>query len=350
MQLKENLSRLIHSIQEDPNYDIEEVRELVSDTSGPDIRDASKLFIQLCHLITDTLVRTRRAVTGISLLSDAIMKLQQSGSQLTPLHSDFCLLCLEAKCFNPALVYLEIDYTEIKIEQRNEDTKQVVLFYYYGGLIYSAIKNFERASFCFEVVLTIPASVMTPIMQEIYKKYILTTLLVHGKLPEPLLPKYTSQSVTRHRKHLDQPYIKFAQEYATQVPEKVRRVITSNRSIFERDENLGLIKQCLAQLYKRNIQRLTKTFLTLPLRDVANYVGLANESEAESYILNMIDDGDISATINQLDGMVAFEDNTEKYDTVSIFQKLQEDMVLSTNLIEILRKLDTDTADHKRAL
>jgi len=51
---------------------------------------------------------------------------------------------------------------------------------------------------------------------------------------------------------------------------------------------MGLVKQVLASLYKKNIQRLTKTFLTLSLSDVASRVQLSGPSDAEKYILNMV--------------------------------------------------------------
>lgn len=57
---------------------------------------------------------------------------------------------------------------------------------------------------------------------------------------------------------------------------------------FVRDQNMGLVKQCLSALYKKNIQRLTRTFLTLSLADVANRVQLSTPQEAEKYILNMV--------------------------------------------------------------
>jgi hypothetical protein len=44
----------------------------------------------------------------------------------------------------------------------------------------------------------------------------------------------------------------------------------------------------VASLYKKNIQRLTKTFLTLSLADVASRVQLSDPAEAEKYILNMV--------------------------------------------------------------
>lgn len=54
------------------------------------------------------------------------------------------------------------------------------------------------------------------------------------------------------------------------------------------DSNLGLAKQCLVSLHKKNIQRLTKTFLTLSLEDMTERVKLSSVEEAESYILRMV--------------------------------------------------------------
>lgn len=343
MALKENITRFIKAIEENPDCDIEEIQELITDTTVDEVRSSSKQFALLCHALTDSLVKSHRSVSGINLLSNAITKLQTHRSQLTPIHSDFCLLCLDSKCLNPALQFLEIDYIEIlKIDDKEEDVKHVLLYYYYGGLIYAAIKNFERASYFFEVVLTVPAQVVNPIMQETYKKQIILNLLLNGKLPENMLPKYTSPCVFRQKKQVAHSYLKLAHEYASLNHEKIRWLVNTNLNTYTRDENMGLIKQCLTQVHKRNIQRLTKTFLTLSLQDVANHVGLATEKEAEIYILNMIDDGEIFATINQKDGMVVFQDNPEKFDSASVFQKLQEDMSTSTMLINTLKKLEAE--------
>lgn len=344
MSLKENLTRLAQAIRENPRYDLEEIKELITDTNCEEIRSSSRQFLQLFQTLTETLVKTKRSVSGINLIFQAIQKYQQDRSQLTPLHSDFCYLCLDAKCLNPALALLEIDYTQIrKTEDREEDVKRVLLFYYYGGLIYTALKNFERASYYWEVVLTVPAAAMSPVMQETYKKFVILNLLISGKLHDDILPKYTSTCVLRQRRQIGQPYHKFAQEYAFLNHDKISRLVASNSAVFERDENMGLIKQCLTQVHKRNIQRLTKTFLTLPLRDVANYVGLSSEREAELYLLGMIDDGEITAIIDQKNSMVVFKDDTEKYDSVSVFQKLQEDMAITTNLISTLKRMETES-------
>jgi len=41
-------------------------------------------------------------------------------------------------------------------------------------------------------------------------------------------------------------------------------------------------------MYKRNIQRLTQTYLTLSLEDIANTVHLNSAKEAEMHVLQMV--------------------------------------------------------------
>ena len=51
------------------------------------------------------------------------------------------------------------------------------------------------------------------------------------------------------------------------------------------DGNAGLLKQALAARQMRHTQRLTQTYLTLSLADIARHVGLPSPQEAEEHIL-----------------------------------------------------------------
>ena len=62
------------------------------------------------------------------------------------------------------------------------DAKHFLLYYYYGGMIYAALKNYDRALYFFEVAITTPAMAVSHIMLEAYKKYILISLILHGKV------------------------------------------------------------------------------------------------------------------------------------------------------------------------
>lgn len=93
---------------------------------------------------------------------------------------------------------------------------------------------------------------------------------------------------------LSQAYQELATAYSTNNCAGVQTVINKYQDLYSRDHNLGLVKQVLIFLYKKNIQRLTKTFLTLSLSDVASRVQLAGPADAEKYILNMVS---ISTTV-----------------------------------------------------
>lgn len=323
---------------------------------------------ELCHLFTNYVIKSGTPpIQGIKVMAQAVDKIRLFDSQLTPIHADLCQLSLCAKIFNPVLKFLDIDITAISttevrtshlyqfnlsililfssfiilnIQDNNHDAKYFLLYYYYGGMIYSAVKNYERALYFFEVAVSTPALAMSYIMLESYKKYILVSLILEGKISS--IPKYSSQVITRFVKPLSHAYHELANAYETLQSDDVRNVINKYRDVFVRDVNLGLVKQVAASLYKKNIQRLTQTFLTLSLIDVANKVHLNGPNEAEKYILDMIKSGEIFASINQKDGMVVFKDDPEKYNTPEMFQSIQEDITQVMELNKQIVKMEEE--------
>uniref|UniRef100_A0A6M2CR81 COP9 signalosome complex subunit 3 n=1 Tax=Rhipicephalus microplus TaxID=6941 RepID=A0A6M2CR81_RHIMP len=319
-----------------------QVQEFILGCNGEQVRCATDTFADLCHLLTQSFVERQQPMRGIQLLSCAITKIQLLPSQLTSIHADLCQLCLLAKCLKPALQFLDVDITDISRENDQYDAKHFLLYFYYGGMIYTALKNYERALYFFEVAITTTSMAVSHIMLEAYKKYILLALILYGKVPT--LPKYTSQVVTRFIRPLSQPYLDLASAYTSNNPDEVRAVLAKHAETFSRDNNTGLTKQCLASLYKKNIQRLTKTFLTLSLTDMASRVQLSGTGDAEKHILNMIEDEEIFASINQKDGMVVFVDNPEKYNTPVMFKRLEEEMRKFIQLNDKLKQMDQDIA------
>lgn len=280
-------------------------------------------FADLFHLYTRTIIELRKPESGIYTLERAITKLQESPTQLTTLHSELCLLCLLSKNFKPAIQVLNRDITTISKEGgQNFDTKSFLLYYYYGGMVYAAVKNYERALYFFEIVITTPAMTVSHIMLEAYKKYILISLIINGKMVN--VPKHTSQVLGRFIRPLSQAYTELSTAYQTSSYEEVRNCISKHTETLNRDNNMGLAKQVLASLYKRNIHRLTKTFLTLSLVDVSNRAKLEGVEQAESYIVDMIKSDEIFATINIKDGMVIFHEDPEKYNNPKVLEEIEQ--------------------------
>ncbi|CAG5129749.1 unnamed protein product, partial [Candidula unifasciata] len=279
---------------------------------------------------------------GISPLVQAIQKIQIHPAQLTSIHANLCQLCLLSKNLKPALRFLDIDVTEISREGVRFDAKDFLLYYYYGGMIYTALKNYDKALYFFEIAVTTPSVAVSHIMLEAYKKFILVSLILHGKIIS--LPKYTAQVLQRYIKPLCQPYMDVANTYTQNNSADLRVIVAKHTEVFNRDNNMGLVKQCTTSLIKKNIQRLTKTFLTLSLTDMANRVQLAGPREAEKYVLQMIEDREIFATINQKDGMVRFHDNPEKYNSPNMLLELDKEMQLCIQLDNQLREMDREIA------
>uniref|UniRef100_A0A6I8Q1G8 COP9 signalosome complex subunit 3 n=1 Tax=Xenopus tropicalis TaxID=8364 RepID=A0A6I8Q1G8_XENTR len=286
-----------------------QVQLFISTCNGEHIRYATDTFAGLCHQLTNALVERKQ-------------------------------LSLLAKCFKPALAYLDVDMMDICKENGAYDAKPFLCYYYYGGMIYTGLKNFERALYFYEQAITTPAMAVSHIMLEAYKKYILVSLILHGKVQQ--LPKYTSQIVGRFIKPLSNAYHELAQVYSTNNPAELRNLVSKHNETFTRDNNMGLVKQCLSSLYKKNIQRLTKTFLTLSLQDMASRVQLSGAQEAEKYVLYMIEDGEIFASINQKDGMVCFHDNPEKYNNPAMLHNIDQEMLRCIDLDDRLKAMDQE--------
>lgn len=160
------------------------------------------------------------------------------------------------------------------------------MYFYYGGIIYCTLRNFDRAFYFFQSAISTTGSAISEIMVEAYKKYILVSLLVYGKV-QPL-PKQNQNYLNRCIKPLVTAYYELATAYSSDSVKSVEKVFTKHKELFANDTNLGLVKQVIASLVKVKIQKLTKTFMTLSLSDMAGKVHLDNAQEAEKIILQMV--------------------------------------------------------------
>jgi len=182
-------------------------------------------------------------------------------------------------------------------------------------------------------------------MIEAYKKCLLCSLIEVGESPRA--PKYTALVVLRFIKTGIAPYTEFAEAFGTRTLADLRASFEKHTATFERDKNLGLAKQCMQALIRRNIHRLTQTYLTLSLADIAQSAGLADAAEAERYIARMVAAGEISAAIDESKGMVQFMERAERFDSygsvATMEQSIQSAVTLVHKLFEMNSQLATDT-------
>jgi len=308
-----------------------QVQKFVDECQNQQIRLAPVKFCQLCRRYAETSIST--PLRAIKTLRTAILKVLTSPGSLTSIHSDLMQCCLLAKCYNVAIPILEDEIQEV--DPQNLNQKDYLTYYYYGGMIYVGLKKYHKALEMFKLSLIIPAMVLSAIMIESYKKYVLISLLVHGQIEN--LPKYM---ILSRLKSFIQPYQEFANAFSTHNTDELHKIAQTHADYFNKDHNFGLVKQCIQSLYRRNIQQLTQTYLTLSLSDIAETVKLTSAKRAEMSILRMIEDGEIFATINQKDGMVSFNEDPEQYDTKKTLDLIDNNIHKSMELAEKIKTFD----------
>ncbi|KAF3628848.1 COP9 signalosome complex subunit 3 [Capsicum annuum] len=303
------------------------------------IRMAPDKFITLCKRFKELVISLEAPIRGVASMLTAIRKLQSSSEQLTTLHADFLLLCILAKCYKTGISVLEDDIYE------TDQPRDYFLYCYYGGMVCIGQKQFLKALELLHNVVTAPMSTLNAIAIEAYKKYILVSLIHLGQFSTSF-PKYTSSVAQRNLKNYCQPYLELSNSYGTGKISELETFVQTNQEKFETDNNLGLVMQVVSSMYKRNIQRLTQTYLTLSLQDIANTVQLRGPKEAEMHVLQMIEDGQIYATINQKDGMVRFLEDPEQYKTCGMIEHIDSSikrlMVLSKKLTSMDELMSCD--------
>jgi len=120
----------------------------------------------------------------------------------------------------------------------------------------------------------------------------------------------------------------------------LHKVAEHHIELFSKDQNLGLVEQCIHSVHATNIKRHTQTYLTLSLQDIATSVKLPSVQDAQRAVLRMIEDEEVYATINQRDGMVSFAENPEHYDSNAMLSHLDSQVRSVTVIDKKLRSMD----------
>ena len=292
----------------------------------------------MCRAYKECCIAAGSPKRAIGTLAAAARLAQPTPDHLTPQHADLFQVCLLAKMYNAAGDLLDREVYLVDPSATGVTTRDFLLYSYYGGMLLIGLKQYPRAAEVLLRAVTAPFIVLNGIAIAAYKKFVLVSLIASGAVPS--LPKYTSSVIQRHLKGCCVEYGDLATAFGTRSVDAVKKVAAQHAEVFKADVNLGLVHQCADALYKRNIQRLTQTYLTLSLQDIATSVELAGPREAEWYILQMVEAGEIHATIDQRDGKVSFHEDPEEYNTDVTAALLGEEIQKVTELAQKVRAMD----------
>jgi len=248
------------------------------------------------------------------------------------------LCCIVSKFYKAAYNILESNLFDLDPSKTGIESKDVRLYFYYGGIIYTALKQFKKAQEFFSTVIYFPAIVTSEIMVESYKKFVLVSLIEEGSVPS--LSRTSGQHFLRIIKQRYPAYDEIVISYSLRSIEDLDKCIELYFESFMKDKNYGLVKQVRQSLYKDNIAKLTKTYLTLSLKNISDVARIQDVKEVERRVLSMIRRGQVFAKINQKDGMVSFSENPTQYNGNSNLTYLDTNIYNIMKIEHDVRRMD----------
>ena len=204
---------------------------------------------------------------------------------ITVVHRHFALACLFSKCYSEALPIINRQIIGVPEHPTGLHPYDVVVYLYYGGMIYAGLKQYDDSLHCFNLAFTVSTHGPTPCLVEAFKKYIIISVIVHGSLAP--LPRWSSRMQRQLERHVPQ-YVEVKNAIEANDLSQVSAKVQQHREIWTADNNMGLMKQMLSELRRREVRKLTLTYLTLSIADIAAKTGLDSSTDAESSLLDMV--------------------------------------------------------------
>jgi COP9 signalosome complex subunit 3 len=219
-------------------------------------------FFNFVAQFSDYLISEQKAIYGIKILMQVIKKGRENEEQVCgTLHREFAKLCIKAKCYQHSLAIVDHAVTNFK---KGTSPMDIVSYVYYKGLIFTGLKKYDQAVECFKIVISFPAACTHKVHLESYKKLILLSLIMQGKIPS--LPKYTHHMIKYKLENSFQTYKHLGQFYIMKEEKSFNELINNSYEEFERDKNVGLIKKLQKTFSQVRICELSDTYLTLQFK------------------------------------------------------------------------------------
>jgi COP9 signalosome complex subunit 3 len=292
---------------------------------------------------------------------------------LSPLHCSFVLLCLKSKCFGYAVPVISKKLTRISLERTKgkkqdhflpsiKNSEDILLYFYYSGLIFIGLKRWEEAFDQLLFCLYIPAFAISAIAVEAYKKYLLVSLILHGSVipfNEPcshVVSSFFSYIPTVNSHGVEGKdwihYLEFSREFiilnsvpSTVVPsdEWCQTLLSKYETIFKKDANFGLAKQALVSLRKHILVKLSQVYQVISMEKITSMIGASNVEITEQLIYKMVEEDLISCQIDKKNFLVSFSlQNVYPKGVVdgnNITQQLIESVEWCKNILKMEKQL-----------
>ncbi|KAJ5232781.1 hypothetical protein N7468_005737 [Penicillium chermesinum] len=282
---------------------------------------------QVVEVFAQTAEEFSQPILATQVIRDAILRLDPSSAVFTSTHLLFARLCLRAKTYSCALPVLKRPICHIPAALNGSNLRSAPLlcddhqsslaflgeksgfssklshkefleYFLYGGMIFMAVKDWRNASHFLATVVSMPSvGVISKIMLEAYKKWILVGLLETGKLNT--LPSITPSHASKTYHTLAKQYVQLAEAYERGDSRKFQERFDSGEERWKQDNNTGLVLQVSESLTAHFLKRIKKTFASLTISQLLEQdTPLPKDpAAAESIIASLITAGDLKATL-----------------------------------------------------
>ncbi|KAL8795031.1 MAG: hypothetical protein Q9195_002479 [Heterodermia aff. obscurata] len=211
-------------------------------------------------------------------------------------------------------------------------SKDILQYFLLGGMIYTALKDWERAVHFYDMAIITPATnAVSKIQIEAYNKRLLVGVLWKGICLE--MPRTTTTPAQRAYRATSKAYEAVAEIFQDSItkekgPRQLILEIDAGQDIWQESSNVGLVKQVFTSFRRFSVLNLGKTYSSLPVADVARQTSPnPNDfSETANYLQWLISTGQLNASMiergtNHQTWILKFN---EELESMSEAQQLQE--------------------------
>ena len=245
-----------------------------------------KKLVQLCKATGRVAIQLQKEKYAIKPLLNGIECCTQGRIQcVTPIHALVFQLCLMTECFSVAEKLLSYNGLIQCPEDYLMTPRGILLYFYYGGMICTGLKDYEKAMDMFVSGIVTPLVTVSAIVVEALKKYILVSLLVYGCLKQ--LPSYASGAVQKVMKSECGEYLELAKHI--EATESIDAFVQEHESVWQNDGNFGLVKSILHTKNRRLMENLGKIYSVLPVPKLRQELALVETESVDIEMLRYVD-------------------------------------------------------------
>ncbi|KAI2638950.1 hypothetical protein GGS26DRAFT_543341 [Hypomontagnella submonticulosa] len=181
------------------------------------------------------------------------------------------------------------------------------------GMAHCSMREWAKAYTAFERVVTFPTREggVSKVMVEVYKKWVLVSLLAKGKLAE--LPSYTGAQATKLYGSSAKLYTEVATVFVGDDAGVLKAEVEKSLQQWEDDGNMGLIQEVLAAYQKWQVLRLQQIYSKVSLSEIRQQTTsaktgakLRENEDVEALVQNMIISGMLNGVIEKNDDGTVF--------------------------------------------